>query len=101
MSGTRKPDAPFGDKRKAPPVQPSAGHKHRRESKLLHELQRDHGYMFARMLRERESYTTQVRGIKSGKLTMTSARVMRVIVPDESWLVAQSVQGRKRAKKAA
>lgn len=71
--------------------------KQRRESKLLLELQRDHGYMFAEMPRERDRYTTQVRGLRpGGRVVMTPARVLRVIVPDGSWLVSRAIDAEKR-----
>lgn len=57
-----------------------------RELSLLGELQRDHGYMLARMSRERDRYTTQVRKIGGAKITMVPARVIRLIVPDDSAL---------------
>lgn len=60
--------------------------KQARESKLLMELQRDHGYVLAKMPREADRYTTQVRKIKSAQMTMTPARVIRLIVPDGSSL---------------
>lgn len=56
-----------------------------RESELILELQRDHGYMLASMPREADRLTTQVRKIGS-KMTMTPARVIRLIVPDDSAL---------------
>lgn len=77
-------------------AKPSIAELKRRESRLLLKLQRDHGYMFAAMLRERDSYTTQVRGIRSGKLTMMPSRVLRVIVPDGSWLAEQSMSRKPR-----
>lgn len=60
--------------------------KHRRESKLLMELQRDHGYMLAQMPSERDRTTTQVRGVGQKHMTMTPARVVRLIVPESSSL---------------
>lgn len=95
MSAPRRPGARFGGKRKTT----GSNAKRAREMALLAELQADHGYMFARIKSERDRHTTQVRGIKSGKLTMTPAYVARVIVPDASWLARQMAEPAPKTKK--
>lgn len=80
----------------------------RRESEIFAELQRDHGYMIAQMPREADRHTTQVRGIGRGRITMTPARIVRLIVPATSSLGRAlatqdeaTARGRSRAKAKA
>lgn len=75
--------------------------KRARELKLFTELQRSHGYMLAKMPREADRYTTQVRKIGSVEMTMTPARVVRLIVPDDSALgqaLAKEAKAKVKAK---
>lgn len=64
----------------------STAAKQRREAKLLTELQELHGYMIRRVDRERDRYTTQVTGIKTKRMKMTPAVVVKLIVPEASAL---------------
>lgn len=63
------------------------------ELKLIEKLQVDHGYMFADlrpgMVRDSDRFTMQFRrDRKTGKHTLTAARVMRVMAPDDSHLAS-------------
>lgn len=74
------------------------------ELKLLEELQYDHGYMFAALrpgmvLRSDLSTLQFRRNLKTGKHTLTAARVMRVMAPDDS-LLASMLRTTKRTPAA-
>lgn len=76
--------------------------KRRREQVLILELQRDHGYMFADLPRERDRYTMTFRGDRvTGKTTITAARKVMVAAPVDSWLGIAFEQICKRKTKRA
>jgi hypothetical protein len=56
------------------------------ESKLLTELQKQHGYMLRKADRVRDCYTTQITGIRSKRVKRTPAVVVKLIVPEASAL---------------
>lgn len=69
------------------PDKPTA--KERREAALLMKLQKDHGYMIARLTPARERFTTIVRGIGKSKVTLLPAVAIKLIVPKASALGKQ------------
>lgn len=70
-----------------------------RESKLLMELQRDHGYMLAKMPREDDRYALSMQ--RDGKrMTMKSSVVVRLVVPEKSDLGRAMIRNYRAAERA-
>lgn len=72
------------------PDKPTA--KERREAALLMKLQKDHGYMIARLTPTRERLTNIVRGLSKPKMAIEPAVGVKLVVPAASGL------GREMAK---
>ena len=72
------------------------GTSHRREQRLLLELQREHGYMFhtAKKADQRGTMIFQTNK-KTGKSSLVAAQFLRLIVPATSWLAGETTPRRR------
>lgn len=74
--------------------------KHQRERVLLEELQDAHGYILSDVPRQAEQHTMHFYANRvTGKYKLVAARVMRVSMPEDSWL-AKYADASAKMKKA-
>lgn len=87
-------------KEKANNTKRQADQKRKRESILLEELCRNHGYMFADSLPKKDRLTIMMTTSGSGKRTICSAPALKLVVPDGSALGMQILEMRNAKTKA-
>lgn len=74
--------------------------KNDREVKLIKELEANHGYMFAEIKEDARRTMHFSRSRKTGKYALVAARVLRVSMPEDSWLARWANAHEEEARKA-